>query len=54
MQIIFLGVVTAQSTIDTAVEQQDVSSAQAQVAIAGASRKASRVADDLRALVAEI
>ena len=54
VQEIIRGVVDAQATIATAVEQQDVSSAQAQVAIAGASREASRVADDLRALVAEI
>ncbi|WP_308010409.1 methyl-accepting chemotaxis protein [Blastococcus sp. LR1] len=52
VQEVIQGVVEAQSTISAAVEEQSVSTAQAQDAIEGASREATRVAEDLRSIVA--
>ena len=51
MQEVIQGVVEAQATIATAVEEQSASTAQAQGAIVGASREASKMADDLQRIV---
>ncbi|TFV52636.1 methyl-accepting chemotaxis protein [Blastococcus sp. TF02A_35] len=52
VQEVIQGVVEAQTTIAAAVEEQNASTAQAQDAIVGASREATRVAEDLRSIVA--
>jgi hypothetical protein len=52
VQEVIQGVVEAQWTISAAVEEQSVSTARAQDAIVGASREATRVAEDLRSIVA--
>jgi methyl-accepting chemotaxis protein len=51
VQEIIAGVVEAQATIATAVEEQSTSTAQAQEAIVGASREATRMAADLQRIV---
>ncbi|WP_208092813.1 methyl-accepting chemotaxis protein [Blastococcus xanthinilyticus] len=51
VQEVIHGVVEAQTTIAAAVEEQNASTAQAQDAIVGASREATRMAEDLRRIV---
>jgi hypothetical protein len=51
VQEVIEGVVEAQSTIATAVEEQSASTAQAREAIVGASREATRMAADLQRIV---
>ena len=51
VQEIIAGVVEAQTTIATAVEEQSTSTAQAQEAIVGASMEATRMAADLQRIV---
>jgi hypothetical protein len=51
VQEVIEGVVEAQTTIATAVEEQSAATAQAQESIVGASREATRVAADLQRIV---
>ena len=51
VQMIIQGVVEAQTTIAAAVEEQNASTGQAQDAIVGAFREATRMAEDLRRIV---
>jgi methyl-accepting chemotaxis protein len=51
VQEVIQGDVEAQTTIAAAVEEQSASTAQAQEAIVGASREATRMAADLQRIV---
>jgi methyl-accepting chemotaxis protein len=54
VQEVIEGVVEAQATIATAVEEQSASTAQAQEAIVGASREATQMAADLQRIVSGV